>query len=77
LYTASQLLELKNETWLKEDEVELSINEFISRMSIESISFDEEGEISIWYTDGDLFWGHSILVSYNKEGQPIEASING
>jgi hypothetical protein len=45
-------------------------------MSIESISFDEQGEISIWYADGHLFWGHSILVSYNKEGQPIEVIIN-
>ncbi|QGR00238.1 hypothetical protein EHS13_25065 [Paenibacillus psychroresistens] len=33
--------------------------------------------MSFWYTDGDLFWGHSILVRYDKEGQPIEASING
>jgi hypothetical protein len=31
-------------------------------MSIESISFDEEGEINIWYMDCDVFWGQSILV---------------
>ncbi|WP_155703024.1 hypothetical protein [Paenibacillus psychroresistens] len=41
LYLASQFVDLRNETWLDEDEVELSIVEFISRMSIESISFYE------------------------------------
>lgn len=76
-FAATQLLDLKNEVWLDEDEVELSINEFIYHMSIESISFEEDGAVSIWYADGDLFWGHSIMVSYNKEGQPIDVSING
>jgi hypothetical protein len=40
------------------------------------LRFEEEVDISIWYTDGDLFWGHNIMISYNKEGQPIDTNIN-
>jgi hypothetical protein len=76
-YAANQLLDLKNDVWLDEDEEELSADAFTTCMSIDSISFEEDGSFQIWYADGDLFWGHSITVSCNQAGQPQDANING
>ncbi len=76
-FAAEQLLELKNETWREEGEPELSKADFMARMSIETISFNEDGEYKIWYGDGDLFWGHSITVSADRKGRPERADING
>jgi Uncharacterized protein conserved in bacteria len=50
---------------------------FISRMSIDTIEFNEEKGFEIWYSDGDLFWGHSITVYFNKHHEPERAEING
>ncbi len=76
-FAAAQLLELKNESWLDEGEAELTKTDFTTRMAIETISFNEDGEYEIWYGDGDLFWGHSITISVNRNGQPERANING
>ncbi len=76
-FAAEQLLEAKNDNWREEDEPELTKDDFMSRMSIETISFDEDGEYEIWYADGDLFWGHSITVSVDRKGQPVRTDIHG
>ena len=76
-FAVEQLLELKNETWREEGEPELTKADFTARMSIETISFNDDGEYEIWYGDGDLFWGHSITVSVDRKGRPERADING
>lgn len=75
-FACEELLELKNDSWLDEDEELITKEEFASKMSIDTISFQEDGEIEIWYNDGDLFWGHSITV-YINNGEPKRAEING
>ena len=62
-YAVEQLLPLKNDSWLDDDEEELSAADFLSKMSLESISVDEEGGLTFWHNDGDLFWGHAIQIS--------------
>jgi len=76
-FAADRLLELKNESWLGEDEQALSREEFISRMTIKDISVDESGDFDLWHDDGDLFWGHSILVSGNLAAGLADAGIHG
>ncbi len=82
-YAASKLLQLKNEYWLgdeddeEEQEDEVTLNQFKARISIETISIDTDGEFEFWYNDGDLFWGHSILVSGNLTDGPEDADICG
>ncbi len=45
------------------DEVpDITEEEFCQRIELESINIDEEGEFEAWYSDGDLFLGHSIRV---------------
>lgn len=62
-YTAKKLLKLKNENWLDEDEKKFTSLQFKERMTIESITFYEDGSFEFSFDDGDLFWGHSIQVS--------------
>jgi hypothetical protein len=77
-YAAEGLLQLKNETWFDdEDEDPLTPDRFQQRMTLESIHIDSEGEVSFYHNDGDLFWGHCILVTMNSENRFIGAEIAG
>lgn len=72
-----QLLELKNGTWLDEDESAVSPDDFRARMKLVTISVDPEGGFEFWHDDGDLFWGHAIEVSGSLEEGPDRANIQG
>jgi uncharacterized protein (TIGR03067 family) len=67
-YAAKQLLSLKNEVWLDEDEAELTPNEFRQRMRLEAITFDSGGSVTFYHNDGDLFWGHCIQIGMDRSG---------
>lgn len=72
-----ELLPLKNENWLDEDEAELTADDFLSRMKLTSIGVHADGEFDFWHDDGDLFSGHSIQVSGNLQDGPTRANIAG
>ncbi len=76
-FAVERLLPLKNGTWLDEDEDELTAEQFVSRMTLNSINVSPAGEFDFWHGDGDLFWGHSILVSGNLADGPTDADIPG
>jgi hypothetical protein len=76
-YAVTELFELKNDDWLEEDEEEVTPEQFKARMRLESITMDADGEFEFWYADGDLFWGHSILVSGSLDEGPNDADIPG
>ena len=62
-YAVKQLLPLKNDTWLGDDEQPLSAKQFQARMKLDSITVSPDGSFDFWHDDGDLFWGHSIQIS--------------
>jgi hypothetical protein len=74
-----ELLPLKNESWMdeEEDETELTAEQFLARVQLESINIDPEGEFSFFYDDGDLFYGHVIIVSGTLSDGPTDATIAG
>lgn len=79
---ALELLEIKNENWLGEDEdgedeEALTAADFMDRMTLESISFLPDGDFTFHYDDGDLFWGHSIQVSGSLEKGITDALFQG
>src|SRR5262249_50663022 len=76
-YAVAQLLPLKNDIWLRAGEPVVTPAEFLQRMVLESISVYSDGSFEFWHSDGDLFWGHSILVSGNLEDGPTDADIPG
>jgi hypothetical protein len=61
-YAVNHLLELKNTTWLGEEELPLSATEFLTKLTLESFQVDSEGKFIFWFNDGGLFWGHTIQI---------------
>jgi hypothetical protein len=76
LVTASNLLELYNDTWRENEDLAISKTEFAERIKINSISFDEEKDyVSIYYDDADLFAGHEIKVDVSFDGTVLKADL--
>lgn len=73
----SELLQLKNEDWLGEEETELTSKAFLERLTLVSISIFGAGRFEFWFEDGDLFWGHDIRVYGSLAEGPRGASIEG
>ncbi|WP_373539354.1 DUF2262 domain-containing protein [Chamaesiphon sp.] len=77
-YAAEGLLAIKNETWIEdEDEEPLTPEQFKERMVLDSISIDSDAAVSFYHNDGDLFWGHCILVTMDSENNFTGAEIAG
>ena len=76
-YAVEHLLPIKNDSWLDEEEAELTPQEFRSRMDLESITVRPDGSFNFWHDDGDLFWGHWIQVSGDLTSGPTHADIPG
>ena len=76
-FAIAELLALKNDTWLDEGEAEIGEADFARRMVLESVSVKEDGTFEFWHNDGELFWGHSIMVSGNLADGPTDAGIHG
>jgi len=71
------LLELKNQDWREEDEAEVTGDEFKRPMRLEGIIVYTNGRAEFFYLDGDLFWGHCILVQMDAGGRFDNAHIAG
>ncbi len=76
-YALKELLDLKNDAWLEDGDSPLTPKDFLRRMTLTSISVSSDGEFEFWYDDGDLFWGHSIMVSGDLKDGPSNAGIHG
>jgi len=76
-YAVNKLLPLKNEAWLDEDEKEVTSDQFKKRLVLEAITVYPDGSFKFWHDDGDLFGGHSILISGNLTDGPLDADIPG
>lgn len=76
-FAVLELLRLKNDAWLDEDEAELTADQFKSKMKLETISVYPDGSFEFWHDDGDLFWGHSIQIGGNLAEGPNHADIPG
>jgi hypothetical protein len=74
---AEELVPTKNEHWLGDGERPLSPDEFKSRMTLESIGVNPGPYIQFFYEDGDLFAGHTIIVTFNEEDGETWAEFAG
>jgi len=74
---ADELLETKNQFWLGDDEVPLTRDQFKERMTLESVGLNPGPFIQFYFEDGDLFAGHSIVVTFDEEEGNSWAEIAG
>ena len=81
-YAAEELTELANE-WLKDCEdgsrkaAPITKREFADRIRLKELSISPDGEISLFYDDDSLFWGHSVIVEAEINGEILSADIIG
>lgn len=77
------MIVLKNDTWLGEDEdtgeeeSPITAEQFRKRISISSMVFYDDCSSTIYCKDGDVFWGHSIVVNIDKNGNYEDANLAG
>lgn len=45
--------------------------------SLSELAFRNDGSIEAYYDDGDIFWGHCIIVRMDKNGNIEDAEIAG
>ena len=76
-FAAGELLELKNNSWLDDDETEITADQFVEKIKIETIDISQDNEFEFYLDDGDIFWGHTIIVSGNLEDGLSDAQIAG
>jgi hypothetical protein len=78
-YAASTLLALHNDTWRDEaeDGPPIDADEFAARMTPDALIVEEDDGVTVWFDDGDLFWGHTISVSLHSDLTPYDAGIAG
>lgn len=56
---------------------ELTPEQFMERMSNPSITIGTDGSIEFMFDDGDMFWGHAIVVWMGADGICRRADIEG
>jgi hypothetical protein len=76
-FAVKELLPLKNNNWLGDDEAKFSAKRFKARMTLEAITVLPNGDFDFWHDDGNLFWGHSIQISGSITKGPTHADIPG
>lgn len=73
---AKPVAELYNETWSEGDKV--TEEQVAQRISLEYVSFfSNEGEAELFYSDDDLFAGHTITVFLEPSGEILEPNLAG
>ena len=72
----ADLLPLKNEAWLDEGEPSVPEAEFRRRLQFESVTAFADGA-ELYFADGDLFWGHTVVVRMAADGRMTDADIGG
>lgn len=66
-YASQELIELKNDYWLDDEEEEMSKETFSRLISLETLSIYPDKSYTFWFEDGDIFWGHSVVVKGDFE----------
>jgi hypothetical protein len=72
-----ELLPLKSQNWREEDGSSVSRREFEKRMSLQYITVEPSGDFEMCYDDGELFFGHEIVVRGNVHHGMKGADIQG
>ena len=83
-YAAATLTELANDWAQDEDGAEgqpaperITEEVFAERIRLDELSVTPEGSMTPFFADGDLFWGHVILLDVESDGTVTDAYIAG
>jgi hypothetical protein len=80
-YAAATLTDLANDWQDQADDAGSSApitpEVFVERIRLSELSVAADGSATPYYSDGDLFWGHVILVDVEPDGSMTDAYIAG
>ncbi len=65
------------DNWRDENEPVIDREAFKARFVLDDLSFAPDGSFSIMFSDGDLFWGHGMSVSYDPQTGALHAEMFG
>ena len=74
---ARELLALKNEVWRDPDEPLATAADFRRRMKLEGVKVSGAGDVTFFFRDGGLFFGHAVVVELDPSDAPFGAEIAG
>jgi len=74
-FAAEKLLRVCNDSWNEGEDI--TGPEFAERIALESLTTYPDHSAELYYDDGDLFWGHVIIVSIEEGPRFVDASIAG
>jgi hypothetical protein len=74
---AHELLALYNDTWAPEDATPIGRAEFLKRIMPSSLVRDIDGSGFFYWTDDDMFAGHSIVVRFDADETISEVCLAG
>jgi hypothetical protein len=72
-----EMLELKNEVWLRAGESPLSAERFMERLTLESVGIRADGSAQFFHHDGGLFWDHCVIIDREADGRFHGAHLFG
>lgn len=81
-YAADNLTDLAND-WLEEDDdsdhdtTAITKENFADRIQISEVSITPKGDITLYYNDDDMFWGHAVEIDANINGDISDTNIVG
>lgn len=80
-FAAKYLLDLANE-WLDDDDSKdkpeiITKDMFMKAIEISEMLISPDGSITLYYNDGDMFWGHTIEIDIEPDGTCSGADIAG
>ncbi|EPF4172696.1 DUF2262 domain-containing protein [Escherichia albertii] len=76
-FAAEELTELANDWLDDEDADEITETSFAERMTLCELVIEADGDFTVYYSDDDMFYGHSIDVSGNIAYGATSANIVG
>lgn len=81
-YAADKLTDLAND-WRQEEEKSdedgepITKDEFANRIEISELTITPDGDLTLYYNDDDMFWGHAVEIDANIDGELSDADIVG
>lgn len=80
-YAAATLTDLANDWQDQADDDAapgpITPEAFVERIRLSELAVESDGSATPFYADGDLFWGHVILVEVEPDGSMTDAYIAG
>ena len=78
-FAADNLIDLAHE-WQESDDGEnepLTREQFIEAIGVSEWTVTPYGNMTLYYYDGDIFWGHAIEINIDEDGNIEDADIAG